>query len=123
MAGREEAVKDRPVVVVLATMVRDDMTDVIVAPITTQPPRSNDGSIEMPLSVKRHLGLDDQRCWIITSELNRFIWPGPDIRTVNNRDARSPYYGKMPGKLFEAIQVSMRESVSKGRLKISKRTA
>lgn len=114
--------KDRPTVVVLATKVRDGITEVVVAPVTTQPPRSGDESVEMPATVNAHLGLDDQRCWIITSEINRFIWPGPDIRPISGRDERTPYYGKIPGKLLEAMRAKIQKQIATGRFKVTKRT-
>lgn len=62
----------------------------------------------MPMAVKRHLGLDDARCWIVASEVNRFIWPGPDVRPVRGGDG-SPYYGKIPAALLEKVRITGRE--------------
>lgn len=98
------------------------MTEVIVAPVTTRPPHPDDAAVEMPGAVKAHLGLDDRRCWIVTGEVNRFHWPGPDLRPVADRDERSPYYGKIPGKLLERVRAAMREHVEAGRMKVTKRT-
>jgi hypothetical protein len=78
--GRIEGRKDRPCVVVLAAEETDGGLVVTVAPITHAPPHRRDQAIEMPLSTCRRLGLDDDRSWIIASEVNRFIWPGPDLR-------------------------------------------
>lgn len=121
-AGRDEATKDRPVVVVLTTIVDDGLIKVIVVPVTTQPPRKGDSAVEMPQNVKAHLKLDDARCWIVVSEVNQFIWPGPDIRPVARGDKKSPYYGKIPGKLFEKMRVLISQNVEAGRLKIIPRT-
>jgi hypothetical protein len=30
--------------------------------------------------MEKHLGLDDESSLIMTSDLNHFEWPGPDIR-------------------------------------------
>lgn len=114
--GRDEGVKDRPVVVVLATVTEGDLTQVYVAPVTTKPPREAGGLVEMPMAVKRHLGLDDARCWIVTSEVNRFIWPGPDVRPVRGGDG-SPCYGKIPAALLEKVRMAMRA----GRVRITGR--
>jgi hypothetical protein len=38
--------------------------------------------------VKRHLGLDEDRSWIVVSEGNEFAWPGYDLR----KRARSDRY-------------------------------
>src|SRR5690348_1457644 len=69
--GQEEGLKDRPVVVVVARMKNGDPTELLVAPVTHRSPRSREG-IEIPASVKRHLSLDEDRSWIIITELNRF---------------------------------------------------
>jgi hypothetical protein len=109
-------------VVVLAVTASGGLTEVIVAPVTTQPPRPEDASVEMPTVVKAHLGLDDRRCWIVTAEPNRFNWPGPDIRPIPGRDERTPYYGKIPGKLLERVRDALRAHVAAGRMKVTKRT-
>jgi prevent-host-death family protein len=36
--------------------------------------------IELPGRVKRRLKLDDARSWVVLSEWNEFVWPGPDLR-------------------------------------------
>ena len=77
--GREEGLKDRPCVVVLA--VEDKGADgwlVLVAPITHRPPAIAEAAVEIPLPTKRRLGLDEARSWIVVTEGNRFAWPGPD---------------------------------------------
>jgi hypothetical protein len=73
--GREEGVKDRPCVIV-HTLNKDGRTFAYVAPIThsPQPPESN--AVELPPATKQRLGLDDQPSWVVTSEVNRFEWPG-----------------------------------------------
>ena len=39
--GRDEGSKERPVVVVIATEKREDETELLVAPVTTRPPRTS----------------------------------------------------------------------------------
>lgn len=107
---------------VLAAERKDDHVEVLVAPVTTKPPLGPDGSIEMPAAVRTHLGLDSERCWIVTSELNRFIWPGPDIRMVRGAGELSPYYGKVPGKLLERAREAMKTHVAAELLRITKRS-
>src|SRR5260221_6443560 len=72
--GQEEGLKDRPVVVVVASIVSQKQTQLLVAPVTHREPPSGEG-IEIPPPVKRHLGLDRQRSWIVTTEVNRFNLP------------------------------------------------
>ncbi len=59
-------------------------------------------AIEMPLAVKRHLGLDDDRSWIILDELNEFTWPGFDLRPVAGTPGRFAY-GFLPPALFSEL--------------------
>jgi len=113
-------VEDRPAVVVLARVVRENFTEIIVAPITHSPPREHGAAIEVPPRVKAHLGLDDQRSWIVVTELNRFMWPGPDIRPAKGRD--TPLYGAIPGKLFEQVRQAIGERAKAHRVTISPRT-
>src|SRR5438309_5584417 len=56
--GREEGLKDRPVVVVVARVTKGERIELLVAPVTHASPRSGEG-IEIPPSVKRHLRLDE----------------------------------------------------------------
>jgi hypothetical protein len=58
----------------------------------------------IPAATKRRLGLDDERSWVVLSEANRFLWPGPDLRPVTPGDAASVAYGQLPYALFEEIR-------------------
>ncbi len=91
----------------------------MVAPITHSPPARPDEAIEIPQRVKRHLGLDTERSWIMTTELNRFIWPGPDIRTI---DGQTPLYGALPAILFDQIKARILERAQNNKVDIVKRT-
>jgi hypothetical protein len=74
-AGRDEGQKDRPSGVVLAVeREADGATVVIVLPITHSAPIEPASAVEIPLPVKRHLGLDDHPSWIVVSEGNEFVW-------------------------------------------------
>lgn len=102
--GREEGVKDRPCAVLLAT--RDDEGDlrVIVLPITHARPANPETAVEVPLTTKRRLGLDDEQSWIVLSEGNAFAWPGPDLRFAPGEGAQSVALGYLPAKLFEIVR-------------------
>jgi hypothetical protein len=102
-AGNEEGRKDRPSVIILSVeRDRDGATIVVVLPITHTPPRSRDDAIELPPAVKRHLGLDDDRSWVIITEGNQFVWPGYDIRKIPDKDGFD--YGFIPPRLFDSIR-------------------
>ena len=42
------------------------------------------------------LQLDDARSWVVLSEWNEFIWPGPDLRHLTGADNSSIAYGMLP---------------------------
>lgn len=103
-AGVREGRKDRPCAIVVATL--DEATGetrVIVAPITHHPPGNPHLAVEIPPRVKSHLGLDFDRSWVVCSELNRFTWPGYDLRPVPGKIGGF-VYGMLPRKLFEKIR-------------------
>ncbi len=102
VAGREEGRKDRPAVIVLAVEGEaEGETSVVVLPITHSAPRDPASAIELPAPVKRHLGLDDQRSWIVISEGNEFVWPGYDLRKISNGDRYDD--GFLPPRLFTQV--------------------
>ena len=103
-AGREEGSKDRPCAIVLAAADRDGETRVLVVPVTHSPPEDAENALELPQAVKKHLGLDDQRSWVVLSESNLFDWPGPDLRRVGDRDNSSVAYGFLPPKFFAELR-------------------
>jgi hypothetical protein len=88
--------------VVVARLAQKRGTGLLVAPITHTPPESPADAIEIPANVKQHLGLDRERSWTVLTELNRFLWPGPDIRPAPGSD--SPFYDALPDWLFERVR-------------------
>jgi hypothetical protein len=82
-SGIEEGRKDRPCVIVLSVAVGESgETLVRVAPITHGVPENPALSVELPSAVKRNLGLDTERSWVILDEYNEFVWPGFDLRPI-----------------------------------------
>jgi hypothetical protein len=101
-AGREEGRKDRPSVIVLAVeRETDGVTVVTVLPITHVAPVDPAGAVEIPAAIKRHLGLDDDRSWIVVAEGNEFLWPGYDLRKIPNTDRYD--FGFMPPRFFNQV--------------------
>ena len=101
-AGQDEGRKDRPSVIVLAVeRAADEATIVTVLPITHTPPSDPATTIEIPAPVKRHLGLDDARSWIVVNEGNEFDWPGYDLRKIANTDRYE--YGFLPPRFFARV--------------------
>lgn len=105
--GRQEGAKERPCAVVVAKRVEDGKPPlVLLAPITHSPPTNPKMAIEIPAKVKRHLGLDDERSWIITGELNSVAWDDAGIVPVS-RDRWD--YGLLPTKLATNVRDEVAE--------------
>ena len=80
--------------------------------------KEEDG-IEIPPATKRRLGLDAERSWIITTEFNRFTWPGPDIRPTASGDY---LYGYLPEKLMRLVLEHVKKHARDKLLKAVTRT-
>jgi hypothetical protein len=119
--GREEGVKDRPCVIIVAVQDDGGKYVVTVAPVTHSPPPRPDAGVEIPLATKQRLGLDSDRSWVIVSEINGFLWPGPDLRPLP-RDAARYDYGFIPPGLFRQILVRMRAQAADRQLRSVPRT-
>jgi hypothetical protein len=90
-----------------------------VLPITHTPPTQDEDGVELPLVTKERLGLDAERSWIITTELNQFTWPGPDLRPT----AAGEYiYGYLPEKLMRIVIERVRKNARDRRLATVPRT-
>ena len=100
-AGQMEGRKDRPSVIVLAVKEADGATLVTVLPITHSPPVRPTQAVEIPATVKRHLGLDAGRSWVVVSEGNEFLWPGYDLSRLANTDRYD--YGFLPPRFFNQL--------------------
>lgn len=106
-AGRDEGSKDRPCVIILSIeKPAEGITMVRVVPVTHSPPGDLTVSAELPPAVKRHLGLDDDRSWVILDEVNEFAWPGFDLRPVPGSHDRFAY-GLLPPRLFDQIMTRL----------------
>jgi hypothetical protein len=98
--GREEGLKDRPCVIVHLRENEYHETEVYISPITHAPPENPERAMEISKATKKRLGLDAEPSWIITTEINRFIWPGPDIRSVPGGGAA---YGLLPAAMTREL--------------------
>jgi hypothetical protein len=105
LAGREEGQKDRPCAIVAALRpTGDGETRALVLPITHSPPADAALAVEIPARTKERLGLDAERSWVVLSEWNEFVWPGPDLRRAPGGDENSVAYGMLPPSLFATIR-------------------
>ena len=112
--GRDEGAKDRPCVILSSAQTGR----VFVLPITHTIPAKDRAAIELPASLKAHLGLDSERSWIIVDECNSFDWPGYDLRP--NIEGRI-HYGHLPPRLFEKVRLAASEQIRSARLKVTRR--
>jgi hypothetical protein len=99
----------------------DDGTVMVrVVPVTHSQPDNPSAAVELPVTVKRHLGLDDGRSWVILDEINEFAWPGFDLRSVpGSRDRFA--YGFLPPRLFDQLLMKLRDVWSGGQGKTTPR--
>ncbi len=57
--------------------------------------------MEIPGTVKHHLGLDDARSWVVVSEGNDYLWPGYDLRKIPGADKYD--FGFLPPRFFNKV--------------------
>ena len=105
--GRTEGRKDRSCAIVLAfdssaANEENKNKQVAVVPVTHSLPSDPNIAIEIPPAIKRHLGLDGQRSWVMLNEINVFTWPGYDLRPIGNKDGRIDY-DVLPPKFFDSL--------------------
>jgi hypothetical protein len=61
-------------------------------------------AVAIPAAVQQRLGLDEERSWVVASEVNAFTWPGPDLRFVPGKGLESAAYGFLPPALFKVVR-------------------
>ena len=102
--GRDEGTKDRPCAIVLVVMREGEHPIVRVLPVTHTPPTNPEDAVEIPTATKERLGLDSERSWVVLSEANDFIWPGPDLRPVPGAGSSSVAYGFLPPGFMRVLR-------------------
>lgn len=115
--------KDRPCAVVMA--VSDDQGNnvVTVLPVTHTPPSDAALAVEIPYATKERLGLDAERSWVMLTEANRFVWPGPDLRMKEpGSGPESVAYGLLPRALFKEISGRFGDAVEARLAPVIRRT-
>jgi hypothetical protein len=103
-SGQEEGLKDRPCAVVVAFRDEDARTRVYALPITHSPPATREEAVEIPTLIKARLGLDGGRSWVVVTEANVFMWPGPDLRFSPGKGPESSAYGFLPPGFFRVVR-------------------
>jgi hypothetical protein len=120
--GLEDGVKDRPCAIILVTERRDGAELVTVAPVTHSPPTELVCAIEIPAETKRRLRLDGEQSWAVLSEVNRFTWPGPDLRPISPGQAGGIAYGLLPRAFFFKLRDRFLDIAKAQRLSVVPRT-
>jgi hypothetical protein len=119
--GMEEGRKDRPAAVVMTLETEATKTEVLTLPITHTPPEFAYQAVEIPPATKQRLGLDDQRSWIVLTEVNIFAWPGPDLRPIS-RGQDTCLYGILPHALLKIVREKFLALHAHGRIRHVPRT-
>jgi hypothetical protein len=119
-AGHLEGRKDRPCAIVLASEIDDGEVIVTVAPITHALPLRAEFAVEIPAQIKRRIGLDLERSWVVADEVNRFVWPGFDLRPVAGKQG-SFAYGLLPPKFFNRVIATLTHALRVKGVSITRR--
>ena len=106
--AQEEGSKDRPAAIIVKTDKSGGNTTVWVCPITHHPDPDDD-IVEVPERTRNELGLDNEKQWLVANEINRFLWPGFDLRPIPGTN--ECVYGMLPKHLFEQIRSRVQKLV------------
>lgn len=103
-AGRDEGVKERPVIVLAA-----DASGIVVAPITTKGEVPDSDTDAIPEVVATAMGLPrPQESYVVLNEANEFDWRGHDVIDLKSGGF---LYGRTPpgyfAKIIRAIQARL----------------
>lgn len=83
---------------------RDGVAIVTVVPVTHLPPSNPVDAIEIPAVIKIGLQLDGQRSWIVLTEVNSFVWPGPDLSPIPGSSPARFDFGVLPPGFFRKVR-------------------
>jgi hypothetical protein len=120
-AGREEASKDRPCAVVALLRRAEGQDEVVVLPITSTPPEEPGAGVEIPAGTRARLGLQREPCWVVVTEYNLFVWPGPDLRPTEG--GTGPFtHGPLPARVMAEIREALAAWREKRRITAIRRT-
>jgi hypothetical protein len=106
----------------MAVVDEDGEQDILVLAVTHTPPSDPAEAIEIPPQTKNRLGLDFDRSWIVISQANEFVWPGPDLRPIPGHDESSIAYGVLPPRFFAYVRDRFLERDQRERSMRVKRT-
>lgn len=73
------------------------------------------------MATARRIGLDGAPQWIGLTDLNRFTWPGPDLRPLPGRSRDSVVIGELPVKLVQILIDRLQAALGAGQAKVTER--
>ncbi len=117
--GQIDGAKDRPCSIVLSTSPREDGSKrVMLVPITHTPPTADQGGIEIPAKVLKYLGLDEERSWIKTHEVNVLTWPKDRLPVGLTRARAGQWkFGELPTALERHVFAEVQRERAARRIK------
>ena len=121
-SGREESAKDRPCAIILVVLREGVSPAVRVLPVTHTSPDDPADALEIPPLVKRRLGLDGERSWVMLTEANDFIWPGPDLRPAVSGALSTAAHGFLPPGFLRVLRERVVARAVMKRMQAVKRT-
>jgi hypothetical protein len=123
---REDGFKVYPTAIVSARDLDGGAILTYALGISHSLPLSGQRAVEVPVRLKRHLGLDDRASWIYTDQLNVFVWAGADLRPASwlsdKPNLDSCVIGALPSGWFQGLLGHLDESRKLQRLAAIKRT-
>ena len=119
-AGRIDGIKDRPCAIIVSTVSRvPGFSDVVVCAITHSPPRDGQDIVEIPPDIARRIGLDDERAWIVTDEVNMLLWNEGRIPAGVSAIRQGRWsYGRLPSNLRRRAFEQVAALVDAGRIAV-----
>jgi hypothetical protein len=93
-----------------------------VLAITRSAPADPADALEIPAPTKERLGLDSKRSWVMLTEANDFIWPGPDLRPIPGGDASTVAYGFLPPGFMRVLRERLERRQRERRLRATTRS-
>ncbi len=106
--------KERPACLAVATDSEIDPQVVVILPVTHSKPSGMTIGVEIPLPIRRALGLDSEPCWVIVTEFNIDEWPPAGIAPLPGTK-NTFAYGVLPDGVFEPIKAAFLEHFDRKR--------
>ena len=107
---------------VLVTRAEGHAETVFVLPVTSRQPAVPEDGEKLSEATRRRLGLPPEPCWVMLSEVNHFIWPGPDLRPVAHPAGSFCTYGLLSARQFRRIRDTVLQRARERTLRAVPRT-